>query len=84
MRENDQDCSHKLAAEPVVWGVLVVLVLGMSMCRAVRAQDARQHGPAVADLSYEAVTIKPDSSGNAYWRNTPDGFSTASTAANLI
>jgi uncharacterized protein (TIGR03435 family) len=84
MRENDQNRRHKPATKPVVWGVLAAMTLVVSMGRVVRAQDAPQHGTAIANPSYEVVTIKPDNSGNAYWRNTPDGFSTASTAANLI
>jgi uncharacterized protein (TIGR03435 family) len=84
MRQKDKDCSHKPAAVPVVCGGLAALALVMSMCRVVRAQDARQHRPTVANPTFEAVTIKPDNLGNAYWKNTPDGFSTASTAANLI
>jgi uncharacterized protein (TIGR03435 family) len=36
-------------------------------------------------FAYEVVTIKPDNSGNAYWRFTQDGFSTGGMgAANLI
>jgi uncharacterized protein (TIGR03435 family) len=53
-------------------------VLGQPNAPASRGTDAKP-------FAYEVVTIKPDNSGNAYWRFTPDGFSTGGMgAANLI
>jgi uncharacterized protein (TIGR03435 family) len=44
----------------------------------------QQNTPAPT-LRYDAVTIKPDDSGNSFWRHTPDGFSTGGMpATNLI
>jgi len=46
------------------------------------------HAPqntSTAHFTYDAVTIKPDDSGNVSWKNTPDGFSmSAMPATNLI
>ena len=53
-----------------------------ALCQTI-APAALKTGP--AHFTYDAVTIKPDDSGNMFWKNTPDGFSmSAMPAANLI
>ncbi len=45
-----------------------------------QAQDeTSKRAPAVADFSFDAVTIKLDDSGKVSWRNTPDGFLASGT-----
>jgi uncharacterized protein (TIGR03435 family) len=35
-------------------------------------------------FAYEAITIKPDPTGNGFWRNTPDGFTTGGMPATNV
>lgn len=58
----------------ITWPVLA----GLAYARQSAAQT--QAGDAVAKpLAYEAVTVKPDNTGNVYWIYTSDGFSAGAT-----
>jgi hypothetical protein len=63
---------------------VLMLFSGITNAKPAQEQTAKS-APAVAGFQYEVATIKPDKSGNAYWSNTADGFSTSGTpAASLI
>jgi uncharacterized protein (TIGR03435 family) len=66
--------------------------LGLSHVTGVRAQRGAQgtSGSTGTDAAtgsrptFEAVSVKPDPSGNGYWRNTADGFSASAHVNTLI
>ena len=79
------------------WARSIVVIGAMLGGGSIHGQVARSAGstqvpdetskraPAVADFSYDAVTIKLDDSGKVSWRNTPDGFLASGTlVTNLI
>jgi uncharacterized protein (TIGR03435 family) len=71
----------KFLGRPLLAAVFVIFA-ALAFCQT-PAHTPLNTGP--AHFTYDAVTIKPDDSGNMFWKNSPDGFSMGSTpAANLI
>lgn len=71
----------KMGQSRLSWMGCAVLVLATMAL----AQYVPPTAAVPTKFSYEAVTIKPDDSGNGFWKNRLDGFSTGGMpAANLI
>jgi len=55
--------------------LLILLFAAIAQFASAQSPAPPQPGAPASPFAFDAVTIKPDSSANGYWKNTADGFS---------